>query len=112
MSRLTLFSLILIASGLLLLGFQSIQALMGVEIVWKEITLEGLMNSAVLEKLNVGDVFDVKLYQGGDPRTAKSGSAQVRHITRQSEGRYQGHYLVGLSVPSFSEQEEPPPEPA
>jgi hypothetical protein len=45
MSRLTLFSLILIASGLLLLGFQSIQALMGVEIVWKEITLEGLMSA-------------------------------------------------------------------
>jgi hypothetical protein len=39
----TIFSLILIVAGLLLLGFQSLQALMQVEITWKEITLDGLM---------------------------------------------------------------------
>jgi len=43
MSRMTIFSLIVIVAGLLLLGFQSLQALMQVEITWKEITLEGLM---------------------------------------------------------------------
>jgi hypothetical protein len=43
MSKATILSLILIAAGLLLLGFQSIQALMGTEIVWKEITLKELM---------------------------------------------------------------------
>ena len=43
MSKLTVFSLILIGAGLLLLGFQSLQSLMGTEIVWKEITLKGLM---------------------------------------------------------------------
>ncbi|MGD8369385.1 MAG: hypothetical protein PVG78_17230 [Desulfobacterales bacterium] len=43
MSKLTIFSLILIAVGLLLVGFQAIQSLMGMEIVWKEITLKGLL---------------------------------------------------------------------
>jgi hypothetical protein len=43
MSRFTIFSLLVIVAGLLLLGFQSLQALMQVEITWKEITLEGLM---------------------------------------------------------------------
>ncbi len=43
MSRFTIFSLIVIVAGLLLLGFQSLQALMQVEITWQEITLEGLM---------------------------------------------------------------------
>ena len=43
MSKLTIFSLVLIGCGLLLVGFQSIQSLMGTEIVWEEITLLGLM---------------------------------------------------------------------
>jgi len=45
MSKLTIFSLILMAAGLLLVGFQSLQALMETDIVWKEITLKGLMRA-------------------------------------------------------------------
>jgi hypothetical protein len=44
MSKLTIFSLVMIAIGLLLVGFQALQALMGTEIVWKEITLKGLLH--------------------------------------------------------------------
>ena len=44
MSKFTIFSLILVAAGLLLLGFQSLQALMGTEIVWEEITIEQLLH--------------------------------------------------------------------
>ena len=43
MSKFTILSLMLIVCGLLLLGFQSLQSLMGTEIVWKEVTLVGLM---------------------------------------------------------------------
>jgi hypothetical protein len=43
MSKFTILSLMLIVCGLLLLGFQSLQALMGTEIVWKEVTLVGLL---------------------------------------------------------------------
>ncbi len=49
MSRLTVFSLIVIVAGLLLLGFQSLQALMQVEIAWQEITLDGLMKPEQVE---------------------------------------------------------------
>jgi hypothetical protein len=43
MSRFTLFSLLLVGIGLLLLGFQSLQSLMGTEYVWKEVTIAGLL---------------------------------------------------------------------
>jgi hypothetical protein len=43
MSKYTWLGLILIGGGLLLLGFQSLQSLMGTEIVWKEITLNELL---------------------------------------------------------------------
>ena len=65
-------------------------------------------DSAVLEKLDVGDVFHVKLYQDSDPQTVKNASAQIRHITEQNEGRYQGHYLVGLVFDASLEQEGGP----
>ncbi len=55
-------------------------------------------DSAVLEKISVGSVYEVKFYQDGDPRPARLAFAEVRHLTPQSEGRYQGHYLIGLAV--------------
>jgi hypothetical protein len=55
-------------------------------------------DSAVLDKITVGDVYKVKFYQDGDPQPAKHALAEVRHLTRQAEGRYQGHYLIGLTV--------------
>lgn len=62
-------------------------------------------DSAVLEKLDVGDGYQVKLYRDSDPNAVKNASAKIRHITRQTEGRYQGHYLVGLSLESSLEPE-------
>lgn len=65
-------------------------------------------DSAVMEKLAVGDVFIVKLYQDSEPHSVKSASAQIRHITEQNEGRYEGHCLVGLVFDSPLEQEGEP----
>ena len=55
-------------------------------------------DSSVLDKISVGDVYKVKFYQDGDPNPAKNALAEVRHLTHQLEGRYQGHYLIGLSI--------------
>jgi c-di-GMP-binding flagellar brake protein YcgR len=48
----------------------------------------------VLEKLRVGDQIEMKY------RTPESDllmTLEVRHITQFNEGRYKGHYQVGLS---------------
>ena len=69
-------------------------------------------DSAVLENLRVGNVFEVKLYQDSDPRAVRNASAQIRHVTRQTEGRYEGHCLVGLVLDASLELKgEPPSEP-
>jgi len=65
-------------------------------------------DSAVLERLEVGDVFHVNLYPDSDPQSVKNASAQIRHITKQNEGRYEGHYLVGLVFDASLEQEGGP----
>ncbi|MGD8369384.1 MAG: PilZ domain-containing protein [Desulfobacterales bacterium] len=60
-------------------------------------------DSSVLEKISVGKAYEVKFYQDGDPNPAKFARAEVRHLTRQMEGRYQGHYLIGLAVTGETE---------
>jgi hypothetical protein len=60
-------------------------------------------DSPVLARISVGRTYNVKFYQAGDPNPAKFALAEVRHLTRQMEGRYQGHYLIGLAVDSESE---------
>jgi hypothetical protein len=54
--------------------------------------------SEFLQYLKVGDIFDMKYY-GEDPREpAESLKTEVRHITKDEEGRFKGHYLVGISI--------------
>ena len=55
-------------------------------------------DSEFLKYLKVGDVFDMKYY-GEDPReAAECLKTEVRHITKDEEGRFKGHYLVGISI--------------
>ncbi len=63
-------------------------------------------DSSVLDKITVGRTYRVKFYQDGDPNPAKFALAEVRHLTRQMEGRYQGHYLIGLAVTGETEPEQ------
>jgi hypothetical protein len=55
-------------------------------------------DSEFLQYLKVGDIFDMKYY-GEDPREpAELLKTEVRHITKDEEGRFKGHYLVGISI--------------
>ena len=49
MSKFTLYSLLIIAAGLLVLGFQGLQSIMGMEVVWKDITIEGQLKPEHIE---------------------------------------------------------------
>ena len=55
-------------------------------------------DSDFINYLKVGDIFDMKYY-GEDPRApAEHLKTEVRHITKDEEGRFKGHYLVGISI--------------
>lgn len=54
--------------------------------------------SRVLESLEVGAVFDMTFYGPRDAARPQSLKAEIRHITWKNEGRFKGHYLVGLSI--------------
>ncbi len=54
--------------------------------------------SEVLNHIEVGDTIDMTYYladSGGASETLKT---QIKHITKNEDGRFKGHYLVGLSL--------------
>jgi hypothetical protein len=55
-------------------------------------------SSEILPRLNVGDTLNMRYYS--DDSTLPHGelATQIRHITKNNEGRLKGHYLVGLEI--------------
>jgi hypothetical protein len=54
-------------------------------------------NSAILPRLKVGDTLDMKFYSGASSYPTNSLKTTIRHISKD-EGRFRGHYLVGLEI--------------
>jgi hypothetical protein len=54
--------------------------------------------SEALKYMNVGDVIDMMYYVSEKPGTTEVFKTEVRHITKQEEGRFKGHYFVGLLI--------------
>jgi hypothetical protein len=55
-------------------------------------------DSDILSDLEVGRVLDMKYYTTDFSRPAESLKTQIKHITKEGEGRFKGHVLVGLLV--------------
>jgi hypothetical protein len=55
-------------------------------------------DSAVLKHLKEGDVMDMKYYSSDALSPAEHLQTEIRHITKDEEGRFKGHVLVGLSI--------------
>jgi hypothetical protein len=55
-------------------------------------------DSAVMEHIHVDDVVRMKYYQEDDLQSSAVMKTKIRHITKDEEGRFKGHYLVGLSI--------------
>lgn len=54
--------------------------------------------SEAMQHLNVGDILEMKYYpvdRSGPPEMLKT---EIRHITKNDEGRFQGHFFVGLLI--------------
>ena len=60
MSKFTLYSLIIIGIGLLILGFQALQMITSMEYAWKDLTLEALLRSEDIEMIESISVSFVK----------------------------------------------------
>jgi hypothetical protein len=54
--------------------------------------------SMALKYLKIGQVLDMK-YNPADPDgSPEQMETEIRHITLLADGRYRGHYLVGLRI--------------
>ncbi len=54
-------------------------------------------DSDVLKHLNVGDIVNMKYYTTDSEKPGEYLKTEIRHMTKD-EGRFKGHYLVGLLV--------------
>lgn len=52
--------------------------------------------SEILNHLKVGDRLEVKYYLTESQGTTEAFMTEVRHITKNTQGRFKGHYSVGL----------------
>jgi len=55
-------------------------------------------DSVVLEHLKVGDLLNLKYYTTDPSIPVEYLKTEIMHITKQEQGRFKGHYLVGLSL--------------
>jgi len=55
-------------------------------------------DSEILSDLDVGRVLDMKYYTTDFSQPAEALKTEIKHITREDEGRFKGHVLVGLFV--------------
>jgi len=62
-------------------------------------------NSEILGSLKVGDVIRMKYYPEDALSPGELMDTKISYITKEKQGRFQGHYLVGLSLPHRDAQE-------
>lgn len=54
--------------------------------------------SEVLKHIKVGDTLEMTYYLTDSQGAHENLTTQIKHITKNEEGRFQGHYMVGLSI--------------
>ena len=55
-------------------------------------------DSNLIAHLTVGDVVNMKYYPIEESNPGEYSQTEITHITRDEQGRFRGHYLVGLSI--------------
>jgi hypothetical protein len=55
-------------------------------------------NSEILKHLKPGDVIDMKYYLSESVGTTESFKTEIRHIIKDADKRFKGHYQVGLLI--------------
>ena len=54
--------------------------------------------SDILPRLKVGDSMEMKYYSTDSVYHSEYLKTAIRHITKSDQGRFKGHYLVGLEI--------------
>ena len=54
--------------------------------------------SKVLNHLTVGDVLEMKYYLSESMGSTETFKTEIRHITKDADKRFKGHYQVGLLI--------------
>lgn len=55
-------------------------------------------DSKVLKHLKVNDTIEMTYYLTDSQGAHETLKTQIKHITKNDSGRFQGHYMVGLSI--------------
>ncbi len=55
-------------------------------------------DSEILNHLNVGDTIAMTYYLTDSQGVQENLKTQIKHITKNEDGRFKGHCLVGLSI--------------
>ncbi len=55
-------------------------------------------NSEILRLLEVGKTLKVRYYSQKSPLPSEALTTVVRHVTRNDQGKFKGHFLVGLEI--------------
>jgi hypothetical protein len=55
-------------------------------------------DSKFLNMIKVGQIVEADFISPEDTDPTGNHKVEVRHITKPNEGKYKGHYLVGLSI--------------
>ncbi len=55
-------------------------------------------NSEIIGLLKVGDIIKMKYYPEDSFLPAELLDTEIRYITKENQGRFRGHYLIGLAL--------------
>jgi len=71
-------------------------------LIW-DMSLKGMCllvkeDSDALNHLKVGQIFNMKYYKRDSSKPAEFLKTEIRHISKDDEGRFKGHYLVGIEI--------------
>ncbi|MCG6910826.1 MAG: hypothetical protein LJE94_11970 [Deltaproteobacteria bacterium] len=55
-------------------------------------------DSSVVKYLTVGDVIKMQYYLSDAIGSTEEFETEISHITKSEQGKFKGHYLVGLSI--------------
>lgn len=55
-------------------------------------------DSNLLRHLKVGKILDMKYYTSEASKPTEYLKTEIKHITKHDEGRFKGHYSVGIAI--------------
>ena len=55
-------------------------------------------DSKILPRIKIGDVITMKYYLTESLGTTEDVKTEIKHITKNDQGKFKGHYMVGLAI--------------